>query len=264
MRRRGCAFSVFMRERTGRPSQEALRGLDAMVFDIADVGARFYTYGTTMAYAMEECAKAKVAFYVLDRPNPVTGMHVEGPMLDTKLTSFIGYFPCPLRHGMTMGELARMFNEEKHLGAELHVIAMEGWRRVEWFDETGLPWVDLSPNIRNLNEALLYPGIGMLEYSTNWTVGRGTDSPFEVVGAEFVNGAKLTAYLSARAIPGVRVYAVRFSPTTSHLGGKMVEGVRFVVTGPGCFRFHAIRGGGWVRPCRSYTREDRFWGSTKR
>jgi uncharacterized protein YbbC (DUF1343 family) len=213
-----------------RPSQEALHSLDVLVFDIADVGARFYTYPTTMAYAMEECAKAKIPFYVLDRPNPVTGIHVEGPMLDRTLTSFIGYFPEPLRHGMTLGELARMFNEENHIGADLHVIQMEGWRRTEWFDETGLPWVDLSPNMRNLNEALLYPGIGMLEYSTNWSVGRGTDSPFEIVGAEFVNGPKLAAYLSARAIPGVRFYPVRFQPTTSHLAGKTVDGVRFVIT----------------------------------
>jgi uncharacterized protein YbbC (DUF1343 family) len=213
-----------------RPSQEILRSLDALVFDIADVGARFYTYPTTMAYAMEECAKAKVPFYVLDRPNPVTGIHIEGPMLERSLSSFVGYFPEPLRHGMTLGEQARMFNEENHIGADLHVIQMEGWRRTEWFDETGLPWVDLSPNMRNLNEALLYPGIGMLEYSTNWSVGRGTDSPFEIVGAEFVNGPKLAAYLSARAIPGVRFYPVRFQPTTSHLAGKTIDGVRFVVT----------------------------------
>jgi uncharacterized protein YbbC (DUF1343 family) len=213
-----------------RPSQAALHTLDAMVFDIADVGSRFYTYVTTMAFAMEECAKAKVPFYVLDRPNPITGIHVEGPMLDPALTSFIGYFPEALRHGMTVGELARMFNEEKHIGADLHVIQMEGWRRNEWFDETGLPWVDVSPNMRNLNAALLYPGIGMLEYSTNWSVGRGTDSPFEIVGAEFVNGPKLAAYLSARSIPGVRFYPVRFQPTTSHLAGKMIDGVRFVIT----------------------------------
>jgi uncharacterized protein YbbC (DUF1343 family) len=213
-----------------RPSQEALHTVDAIVFDIADVGARFYTYVTTMAYAMEECAKAKVPFYVLDRPNPITGMHVEGPMLDPSLTSYIGYFLEPLRHGMTVGELARMFNEQKHIGADLRVIQMEGWKRTEWFDETGLPWVDLSPNMRNLNAALLYPGIGMLEYSTNWSVGRGTDSPFEIVGAEFVNGPKLAAYLSARAIPGVRFYPVRFQPTTSHLSGKTIDGVRFVIT----------------------------------
>jgi uncharacterized protein YbbC (DUF1343 family) len=201
-----------------------------MVFDIADVGARFYTYVTTMAYAMEECAKAHVPFYVLDRPNPITGIHVEGPLLDPGATSFIGYFPGPLRHGMTLGELARMFNEENHLGVELHVIAMEGWRRTDWFDATDLPWVNPSPNIRDLNQALLYPGIGMLEASTNWSVGRGTDSPFEVVGADFVDGPKLAAHLAARAIPGVRMYPVRFQPATSHFAGKTIEGVRFIVT----------------------------------
>jgi uncharacterized protein YbbC (DUF1343 family) len=214
-----------------RPSQEALKTVDAMVFDIADVGVRFYTYATTMAYAMEECAKAHVPFYVLDRPNPITGIHVEGPLLDSANTAFIGYFPGgPVRHGMTPGELARMFNEEKHIGAELHVVAMEGWSRTEWFDETGLPWVDPSPNIRSLNAALLYPGLGMLEYSPNWSVGRGTDSPFEMVGGEFVDGPKLAAYLDGRSIPGVRAYPVRFQPNASRLAGKTVDGVRFVVT----------------------------------
>jgi uncharacterized protein YbbC (DUF1343 family) len=214
-----------------RPSAEALKTVDVMVFDIADVGVRFYTYATTMAYAMEECAKAHVPFYVLDRPNPITGIHVEGPMLDAANTAFIGYFPGgPVRHGMTMGELARMFNEERHIGADLHVIAMEGWSRTEWFDQTGLPWVDPSPNIRSLNAALLYPGLGMIEYSLNWSVGRGTDAPFEMVGGEFVDGPKLAAYLDSRAIPGVRVYPVQFQPTTSKLSGKLVNGVRFVVT----------------------------------
>jgi uncharacterized protein YbbC (DUF1343 family) len=131
---------------------------------------------------------------------------------------------------MTPGELARMFNEEKHIGAELHVVAMEGWSRTEWFDETGLPWVDPSPNIRSLNAALLYPGLGMLEYSPNWSVGRGTDSPFEMVGGEFVDGPKLAAYLDGRSIPGVRAYPVRFQPNASRLAGKTVDGVRFVVT----------------------------------
>jgi uncharacterized protein YbbC (DUF1343 family) len=213
-----------------RPSQEALRALNVMVFDIADVGGRFYTYVTTMAYAMEECAKANVPFYVLDRPNPITGLHVEGPMLDLAATSFLGYFPGPLRHGMTMGELARMFNGENHIGLELHVIEMEGWHRTDWFDATGLPWIDPSPNMRSLNQALLYPGIGMMEASKNWSVGRGTDSPFEVVGADFVDGRKLAAYLSARAIPGVRMYPVQFQPTTSNFAGKTIDGVRFVVT----------------------------------
>jgi uncharacterized protein YbbC (DUF1343 family) len=213
-----------------RPSAAALKTIDVMVFDIADVGARFYTYASTMEYAMEECAKAKIPFYVLDRPNPISGLHVEGPMLDPDLTSFIGYFPGPLRHGMTIGEFARMFNGEKHLGLDLHVVAMEGWHRADWFDATLLPWVDPSPNMRDLNQALLYPGIGMLEYSTNWSVGRGTDSPFEIVGADWVNGPQLASYLSSRAIPGVRIYPVRFQPTASHFAGKTIDGVRFIVT----------------------------------
>lgn len=213
-----------------RPSQEVLHNLDAVVFDIADVGARFYTYVTTMAYAMEECAKAKIPIYVLDRPNPITGLHVEGPILDPKLSAFIGYFPEPVRHGMTLGELATMFNEENHIGADLRVVAMEGWHRADWFDATGLPWVDLSPNMRNLNQALLYPGIGMIEASTNWSVGRGTDSPFEQVGADYVDGQQLAAYLSARAIPGVRIYPVRFRPTASNYASKTIDGVRFIVT----------------------------------
>jgi hypothetical protein len=213
-----------------RPSAEALSKIDVMVFDIADVGARFYTYVTTMAYAMEECAKVHMPFYVLDRPNPITGLHVEGPMLDAAASSFIGYFPGPLRHGMTPGELARLFNEEKHIGADLHVIAMDGWSRNQWFDETGLPWVDPSPNIRSLNAALLYPGIGMLEYSLNWSVGRGTATPFEQVGGEFVDGPKLAEYLSTHAIPGVRIEPVRFTPNASHLAGKPLQGVRFAVT----------------------------------
>jgi uncharacterized protein YbbC (DUF1343 family) len=231
----GIAVYSLYEGKNRRPSQEVLRNLDVLVFDIGDVGARFYTYISTMAYAMEECAKASIPFYILDRPNPVTGLHVEGPMLDPGLTSFIGYFPGPLRHGMTVGELARMFNGEKHLGADLHVIAMEGWHRADWFDATGLPWVDPSPNMRNLNQALLYPGIGMLEASPNWSVGRGTDSPFEVVGADFVNGSQFAAYLSARAIPGIRIYPVRFQPASSHFAGKTIDGVRFIITNRGIF-----------------------------
>jgi uncharacterized protein YbbC (DUF1343 family) len=213
-----------------RPKPEMLRDLDALVFDIADIGVRFYTYETTMAYCMEEAAKAHVPFYVLDRPNPITGIHVEGPMLDRANVSFTGYFPLPLRHGMTIGELARMFNGENVLHADLNVIEMTGWQRNEWFDATGLPWVNPSPNIRNLNEALLYPGVAMLESSENYSVGRGTDSPFELIGAEFVRGAELAAELNRQAIPGLRAYPTRFKPTESHLAGKTLDGVRLVIT----------------------------------
>lgn len=217
-------------DKTRRPTPEMLRGLDVLVFDIQDVGARFYTYESTMIYAMEEAAKARLPFYVLDRPNPITGIHVEGPMLDPDKLSFTGSFPLPLRHGMTMGELATMVNGEKHLNADLHVVRMTGWNRGDWFDSTELPWIDPSPNIRSLNQATLYPGVAMLEGSTNLSVGRGTDAPFEQLGADWIDGPALALYLNARGIPGVRFYPVHFTPASSHFGGKTIEGVRFTLT----------------------------------
>ncbi|HEX4278333.1 MAG TPA: exo-beta-N-acetylmuramidase NamZ domain-containing protein [Bryobacteraceae bacterium] len=216
--------------KTRRPTPEMLRGLDALVFDIQDVGVRFYTYESTMLYAMEEAARAKLPLYVLDRPNPITGIHVEGPMLDADKLSFAGAFPLPLRHGMTIGELAGLENGSRALHADLHVIQMTGWRRDEWFDATGLPWVNPSPNIRNLNEALLYPGIGMLEYSTNYSVGRGTDAPFEQIGADWIRGSDLVTHLAGLNIPGVRFYPVEFTPSSSNFAGKRIEGVRILVT----------------------------------
>jgi len=213
-----------------RPTPEMLRGIDALVFDIQDIGARFYTYETTMAYAMEEAAKAHIPFFVLDRPNPITGTHVEPPLLDPDKISFVGYFPLPVRHGMTMGELARLFNAENQMGADLTVVPMKGWERGDWFDSTGLPWVNPSPNIRSLTAALLYPGVALLEYSSNYSVGRGTDASFEMIGADFIRGAELAAYLNQRWIPGVRFYPVRFQPSSSHLAGNENEGVRMVVT----------------------------------
>jgi uncharacterized protein YbbC (DUF1343 family) len=200
------------------------------VFDIQDIGVRFYTYETTMAYCMEAAAKAGIPYYVLDRPNPITGTHVEGPMLDADKLSFVGYHPLPLRHGMTMGELAQFFNAQNHVGAQLTVVAMKDWQRGDWFDSTNLPWVNPSPNMRSLNAALLYPGVAMLEYSRNYSVGRGTDAPFEQVGAEFIRGAELASYLNKRQIPGVRVYPTRLKPDSSNLAGKSIEGIRFVIT----------------------------------
>jgi uncharacterized protein YbbC (DUF1343 family)/CubicO group peptidase (beta-lactamase class C family) len=216
--------------KTLRPTPEMLRGLDALVFDIQDIGTRFYTYESTMHYAMEEAAKAKLPFYVLDRPNPITGTHVEGPMLDADKLSFTGSFPLPLRHGMTMGELALFMNAGKHPGAGLHVIEMTGWHREEWFDATGLPWVNPSPNIRNLNEALLYPGIAMLEYSTNYSVGRATDAPFEQIGADWIRGTDLAMRLGELDIPGVRFSPAQFTPASSNFSGKTIAGVRIGVT----------------------------------
>ena len=151
-----------------------LRDIDTLVFDIQDIGTRFYTYISTMGYAMEGAGRRNLPFFVLDRPNPLTGVHVEGPLLDADLASFTGYFPLPLRHGMTAGELARLFNGEKHLGANLHVIPMKNWQRGDWFDSTGLMWVDPSPNMRSLNAALLYPGVALLEYRY--------DVPFKFTG----------------------------------------------------------------------------------
>jgi uncharacterized protein YbbC (DUF1343 family)/CubicO group peptidase (beta-lactamase class C family) len=216
--------------KTLRPTPEMLSGLDVLVFDIQDVGARFYTYESTMHYAMEEAAKAKLPFYVLDRPDPITGVHVEGPMLDPDKLSFTGSFPLPLRHGMTMGELAGLMNDGNTPNADLHVIGMTGWHRDDWFDATGLPWVDPSPNIRNLNEALLYPGLAMLEYSTNYSVGRGTDAPFEQIGADWIRGADLARSLNGMNIPGVRISPEEFAPASSNFSGKTITGVGFVVT----------------------------------
>jgi uncharacterized protein YbbC (DUF1343 family)/CubicO group peptidase (beta-lactamase class C family) len=214
---------------TNRLTPEMLRGIDALVFDIQDVGVHFYTYETTMAYAMEAAAQANIPYYVLDRPNPITGVRVEGPLLDAANVSFVGYCGgMPVRHGMTMGELARLFNAENKIGAALTVIPMEDWERGDWFDATGLPWVNPSPNMRSLKAATLYPGLGMLEYA-KISVGRGTDSPFEQIGADFFGGRELAAYLNQRQIPGVRVYPTSFTPSESNFKGTRIEGVRFEI-----------------------------------
>jgi uncharacterized protein YbbC (DUF1343 family)/CubicO group peptidase (beta-lactamase class C family) len=213
-----------------RLSADQIRNLDAIVYDIQDVGARFYTYSCTMLYALEAAAKAKKSFLVLDRPNPITGTHVEGPLMQPDLESFTGCYDIPLRHGMTFGELATMANAEQHWSADLHVIRMQNWQRGDWFDTTALTWVNPSPNMRSLNAALLYPGVAMLESNVNYSVGRGTDAPFEQIGADWINGQMLAQYLNSRFIPGARVYPTRFRPSSSNLQGKDLEGIRFVVT----------------------------------
>lgn len=216
---------------TNRPTREMLSGIDVLVFDIQDVGVRFYTFETTMAYALEEAAKAGIPYYVLDRPNPITGTRMEGPMMDPSNKSFVGYLGGePVRHGMTMGELAKMFNGENKIGANLTVVPMEDWQRGDWFDSTNLGWVNPSPNMRSLNAAMLYPGLCLMEYAKSFSVGRGTDAPFEQIGAEFIRGRELATYLNQRQIPGIRVYATSFTPTESVSKGVQVEGVRFVVT----------------------------------
>jgi uncharacterized protein YbbC (DUF1343 family) len=213
-----------------RPTAEMVAGIDALVFDIQDVGARFYTYMTTLGYCLEAAAAHHLPFFVLDRPNPITGVRVEGPLLDPELVSFVTYLPLPLRHGMTAGELARLFNARKQLGAELHVIAMRDWQPGDWFDTTGLPWIDPSPNMRSLNAALLYPGVAMIEASRNYSVGRGTDAPFEQAGADWIRGPELSAFLNARFIPGLRTYPTRFRPASGPFSGLPIEGVRFIIT----------------------------------
>ena len=213
-----------------RLTAEQMRGLDAVVFDIQDVGARFWTYSCTMLYALEEAGKAHKPFYILDRPNPITGVHVEGPVLDKDLQAFTGCYDMPLRHGMTFGELAQMANSEQHWGADLHVVKMKNWQRGDWFDSTSLEWINPSPNMRGLNAALLYPGIGMLEFNTNYSVGRGTDAPFEQVGADWIKGPQLAQALNSRMVPGVRAYPTKFKPTASNFQGQEIEGIRFVIT----------------------------------
>lgn len=215
---------------TPRPTTEMLAGLDAIVIDLQDIGTRFYTYMTSMAFVMQEAASRRIKVFVLDRPNPIGGVQIEGPSLDESATSFAGYFPAmPIRHGLTMGELARLFNGENKIGADLTVVAMKNWRRDEWFDETGLPWVNPSPNMRNLHEATLYPGVGAFE-AANISVGRGTDTPFEQVGAPWIDGVKLADALNTRRIPGVRFYPVEFTPASSVHANALCHGVFIVIT----------------------------------
>ncbi len=213
---------------TDRPTEKMLEGLDALVFDIQDAGVRFYTYSTTLGYCLEAAARKGIPIFVLDRPNPITGFYVEGPVLDSDLHSFVAYFDLPVRHGMTFGELAEMFNGENKLGAKLHVVRMRGWERAAWLDETGLRWINPSPNLRNLIEATLYPGVGMVE-GANVTVGRGTDTPFEVLGAPWMDGAKLAEELNARQIQGVRFLAIDFTPRENRFAGEICHGVQLVL-----------------------------------
>ena len=220
---------------TRRPKAEQLKDLDALVFDIQDVGVRFYTYISTLGYVIEEAAKAKLPIIVLDRPNPINGVDVEGPIADPDKLSFTAYHTIPVRHGLTVGELAQLFNEQRHLGAEVRVIKMENWRRAMWFDATNLTWINLSPNMRSLTEAALYPGVGLLE-TTNLSVGRGTNTPFEVFGAPWLDGQKLASYLNARNIPGVRFVPLRFTPGSSVFKNEECGGVNILVTDRSRFR----------------------------
>lgn len=212
-----------------RPPMDVLKNLDAVVFDVQDAGVRFYTYETTLGYFLEAAAQADIELIVLDRPDPITGSFVQGPVSDAGHESFTNYWTLPVRHGMTMGELAKMLNAERGINAKLTVVPMEGWQRGDWFDSTGLEWVNPSPNLRSLTEAALYPGVAMIE-GTNVSVGRGTDSPFELLGAPWMKSRELAAYLNARGISGVRFVPVRFTPAAAVYSGQECQGVNLVLT----------------------------------
>jgi uncharacterized protein YbbC (DUF1343 family) len=208
----GAAVYSLHEHGVNRPTPAMLENVDALVYDLQEVGARFWTYTTTLGYMLEAAAAQKIPIYVLDRPNPINGIAVEGALLDPAHFSNIGYGRRPIRHGMTSGELAQLFNGENKIGADLRVIKMEGWARRMWMDETGLEWMPPSPNIRNLTAAILYPGSCLLE-NTAVSVGRGTDTPFEMVGAPWFKGMEVADYLNERRLPGVRFMARRFKPT---------------------------------------------------
>lgn len=218
-----------------RPAPAQLAGLDVLVIDLPDIGTRFYTYPATTALCMAASARARLPVMILDRPNPLNGARVEGPLLPKAAWGFTGYAALPVRHGMTLGELARLFNAERGIGARLSVVAMEGWRREMWFDETGLPWANPSPNIRTLVQAMLYPAVGMLE-RTNLSVGRGTDAPFEHVGAPWLDGVAVARELNARQLPGVGFYPAEFTPVTGPHAGVRCGAVRLQLLDREAFR----------------------------
>jgi uncharacterized protein YbbC (DUF1343 family) len=219
--------SLYGKER--KPRAQDLAGLDAVVFDIQDVGARFYTYITTLGLVLEAAAESKIQVFVLDRPNPIGGRVVSGPVRDEEFASFIAYHAIPVRHGMTAGELALLYNVERKLGASLSVISCRGWQRDDLYDRTGLVWINPSPNMRSLTEALLYPGVGLLE-ATNLATGRGTDTPFERVGAPWINPALFAAALSKAAVPGARFVPFAFTPRERQYAGQRCGGVQILVT----------------------------------
>jgi uncharacterized protein YbbC (DUF1343 family) len=212
-----------------RPTGEMLEGIDALVFDVQDAGVRFYTYTTTMGYCMEEAAKRGIPFYVLDRPNPINGDVVEGPMLDADKTGFVAYFPLPVRYGLTIGELAQLFNEEKPIHSELHVIAMKNWHRNYFFESTSIRWIPPSPNLRTLKGAILYPGLEILQ-NAGVSVGRGTEAPFEEFGAPWINGQEVAEALNARNLPGVHFVDQPYVPVSGLYAGQRCGGVGVRVT----------------------------------
>jgi len=242
---------------TRKPTPTMLAGIDVLLFDIQDVGSRYYTYISTMAYAMQAAADQGIRFVVLDRPNPIGGLDVEGPVLEDAYRSFVGIYPIPVRHGMTIGELALLFNEEFGIGADLEVVRMSGWQRQMYWDATGLTWIKPSPNMVRLETALVYPGTCLIE-GTNVSEGRGSPRPFEMVGAPWIDGKQLAQELNALGLPGVRFSPVSYVPTTSKYEGQRVEGIEIIITDRQ--RFQPVRTGLWLIATlrKLYPRDFRF------
>jgi uncharacterized protein YbbC (DUF1343 family) len=220
-------FSLYGDTRT--PTDAMLKGIDALVFDMQDAGVRFYTFTSTMGYCMEAAAKRKIPFFVLDRPNPLGGERIEGPMLDKGRISFTGYFSMPIVYGMTLGELAQMFNAENKTGADLHVIKLKNWRRSQTYDQTGMKWIPPSPNLRTVNEDFIYPGIETLQPG-GISVGRGTDTPFELLGAPWIQAEPFEKGMETRNIPGVRFSTTQFTPGSGPYSGQICNGLKIEVT----------------------------------
>ncbi|MCP1490027.1 uncharacterized protein YbbC (DUF1343 family) [Peribacillus frigoritolerans] len=236
----GASVEYYIDEKTGlpvyslygktkKPTPEMLKDVEVLVFDIQDVGTRYYTYIYTMAYAMEAAKENDIPFIVLDRPNPQGGESVDGPVLEPEFSSFVGLYPIPLKHGMTVGELATLFNKEFKIGADLKVIKMKGWKRDMDFDDTGLPFVLPSPNMPTVSTTFVYPATGLIE-GTNVSEGRGTTKPFELIGAPYINSDELAGKLNALRLPGVKFRAASFTPTFSKHAGKLSHGVEIYIT----------------------------------
>ncbi|WP_433962983.1 exo-beta-N-acetylmuramidase NamZ family protein [Peribacillus frigoritolerans] len=236
----GASVEYYIDEKTGlpvyslygktkKPTPEMLKDVEVLVFDIQDVGTRYYTYIYTMAYAMEAAKENDIPFIVLDRPNPQGGESVDGPVLEPEFSSFVGLYPIPLKHGMTVGELATLFNKEFRIGADLKVIKMKGWKRDMDYDDTGLPFVLPSPNMPTVSTTFVYPATGLIE-GTNVSEGRGTTKPFELIGAPYINSDELAGKLNALRLPGVKFRAASFTPTFSKHAGKLSHGVEIYIT----------------------------------
>ena len=229
-------YSLYMAEDRG-PTPAMLKDVDVLVYDLQEVGGRTWTYVSTMALSMKAAAAKGIPFVVLDRPNPIGGEIVEGALLDTAFRTFVGMYPIPARHGLTVGELATLFNTEHGIGADLIVIPAANWRRSQWMDDTGLPWVNPSPNLRSLAALMSYPGSVYFE-GTNLTEGRGTDRPFEQIGASWLDAPAVAASMNAKALPGIRFEAITMAviPTAAKFPGQTIPGIRFAVTDKRAYR----------------------------